>query len=201
MMDNRAKRALSQDEFLKNDPEFYALAEMIGAIPDEEPPHGISETIMARIIAKDRRTILQRFHDWVLHPMTFRITPIRIAPVLALVIMAMVFLPRFHQHHAIPDPAAIGEGTIPIVFTLSLEHARTVSVVGSFNGWDPAGYELHKSNGNWILETALPTGRHEYSFLIDGQRIMTDPRGMFTSDDGFGNRNTVLILGNDDSTA
>jgi hypothetical protein len=199
-MVDRTKRALAKDDFLENDPELQALAELIRAIPDEEPPRQLSAAVMSRIRTKGHETLLQRFLNWAILPMTFRITPARLAPVLALVIMAMLILPRFHQHHALPDPAAM-EGTVQVVFTLSLEHARTVSVVGSFNGWDPAGYELHKSNGNWILETALPKGRHEYSFLIDGQKIMTDPRGMFTSDDGFGNRNTLLILGNDDSTA
>jgi hypothetical protein len=199
-MVDRTKRTLAKDDFLENDPELQALAALIRAIPDEEPPRQLSAAVMSRIRANGHETLLQRFLNWAMRPMTFRITPARLAPVLALVIMAMVILPRFHQHHTQPNPAAM-EGKVQVVFTLSLEHARTVSVVGSFNGWDPAGYELHKSNGKWTLETALPTGRHEYSFLIDGQKIMTDPMGMFTSDDGFGNRNTLLILGNDDSTA
>ena len=50
--------------------------------------------------------------------------------------------------------------------------------------------------GVWSLELSLPEGRYEYGFLVDGQRVIPDPRALIHQDDGFGNRNSVLILRN-----
>lgn len=46
----------------------------------------------------------------------------------------------------------------------------------------------------------LPMGRHEYAFLIDGERIVPDPGALLYHEDGFGNRNAVLILGGNGET-
>jgi hypothetical protein len=196
----RRTKLVFEDEFLENDPELQSLARMISAVPDEEPPRGLPGAVMARIRSAKRRTLLQRFLDWTTRPVAVRITPARFAPVLAVLLLAMLLLPRLFSPPAGPGPLGT-EGEVRVVFTLSQEHARTVAVVGSFNGWDPAGYDLHQSGGKWILKTTLPAGRHEYAFLIDGRLIVSDPGVAFTTDDGFGNRNSVLILGNDDSTA
>jgi hypothetical protein len=197
-MVSRTKRAHANDEFLEDDLELRALTDLISAMPDEAPPHGIPDAVMRRI--EDRRggTLLRRLRGWSLRPVTLRFTPAGLVPAVALALLAIVLFPRLFS----PGPeTALQEKAVPIVFTISLENANTVAVVGSFNRWDPAGYELKRDNGTWVLETSLPEGRHEYAFLIDGVTIMTDPRGAFTSDDGFGNRNSVLILGTNDVTA
>jgi hypothetical protein len=46
----------------------------------------------------------------------------------------------------------------------------------------------------WAITLELPEGRHEYAFLIDGQRVISDPGAHFYQADGFGNQNSVLIL-------
>jgi 1,4-alpha-glucan branching enzyme len=69
-------------------------------------------------------------------------------------------------------------------------------VIGSFNQWSPNGYALRRDDrtGRWVLEAPLPPGRYEYSFLIDGRRTRPDPNAAITTDDGFGNRNSVLYV-------
>ena len=45
----------------------------------------------------------------------------------------------------------------------------------------------------WSLSVKLQPGRYEYMFVVDG-RWVTDPNAIAHADDGFGNRNAVLLL-------
>ena len=52
---------------------------------------------------------------------------------------------------------------------------ETVSVAGTFNGWDPFMYELREGPpGNYTLHLPLPAGRYQYVFFHRGQRFL-DP--------------------------
>ncbi len=67
----------------------------------------------------------------------------------------------------------------PVVFrfpgTLAPRAGR-VSVVGSFNGWDPKAHLLTKTaNGDWTITIYLPPGRTVYQFSVDGA-FWLDPR-------------------------
>ncbi len=54
---------------------------------------------------------------------------------------------------------------------------RRVSVVGSFNGWDPAAHPLERTpRGDWATTVFLPPGRVVYGFWVDGA-IRPDPLG------------------------
>ena len=53
-----------------------------------------------------------------------------------------------------------------------------------------------ETKGAWTLVLQLPAGRYEYAFVLDGQTIIPDPLAEFYEDDGFGNQNGVLIVGN-----
>ena len=102
-----------------------------------------------------------------------------------------------------PDLAQT-QTAVPVVFSLRLPGARSVAVIGTFNEWHPQGYEmqaLRNGDQTWTLMLPLPNGRYEYAFLVDGKEIIPDPRAPFYQDDGFGNRNAVLIVGNDNEKA
>jgi 1,4-alpha-glucan branching enzyme len=85
---------------------------------------------------------------------------------------------------------------IPVVFNLNIPEAHGVSVVGTFNGWKPRGYEMqfNPEKKSWSLTIRLPEGRYEYAFLVDGQRILPDPEASLYQDDGFGSESSVMIL-------
>jgi hypothetical protein len=52
---------------------------------------------------------------------------------------------------------------------------ETVSVGGSFNGWDPFMYELKEGPpGTYTINVPLPPGRYQYVFFHRGQRYL-DP--------------------------
>jgi 1,4-alpha-glucan branching enzyme len=47
--------------------------------------------------------------------------------------------------------------------------ARTVSLVGSFNGWDPAVHPMWRSgDDDWTITVYLCPGRSVYLFSVDG---------------------------------
>lgn len=73
--------------------------------------------------------------------------------------------------------------------------SRSVSVAGTFNGWNADEVPMHQDGGVWTAVLVLPPGSYEYMFVEDGERWVTDPLATRSRDDGFGGRNAVLDLG------
>ena len=70
--------------------------------------------------------------------------------------------------------------------------AREVSLVGDFNGWDPAAHPLRPAgDGWWQAEVRLPPGTHQYAYLVDGAAV-TPADAEATVDDGLGGRNGLV---------
>ncbi len=71
--------------------------------------------------------------------------------------------------------------------------AACVSLIGSFNNWDPTGYELHShSPGLWQLAIpSLPRGAYRYKFLVDGAWV-NDPENPDQVEDGYGGFSSLL---------
>jgi hypothetical protein len=82
-----------------------------------------------------------------------------------------------------------------VKFVLIAPQAARVAVVGDFNGWDdtktPA---VRQPDGTWSTFVTLRPGRHVYSFIVDGQFI-PDPTAPMAPDDGFGQNNSVIVVG------
>src|SRR5438128_233495 len=57
-----------------------------------------------------------------------------------------------------------------IEFVLHMPHARSAAVAGSFNNWDLKRTPMRKDPvAGWKATLALPPGRYEYRFVVDGQ--------------------------------
>lgn len=95
------------------------------------------------------------------------------------------------------EGAAPGAGTARIYVEFSLEApgAEAVAVAGDFTGWAPS-VRLHDRDGDgvWSGRAPLQPGIHEYMFVVDGERWITDPRAERYARDGFGHRNAVLTV-------
>ncbi len=91
---------------------------------------------------------------------------------------------------------AVGTTQQPTVFVrlvLLQPGARSVSVAGDFNGWDPAQTKLERSDGGvWTATIPLKPGRYQYMFVIDGKQWIADPLAAEEATDGFGAQNAVL---------
>ena len=73
--------------------------------------------------------------------------------------------------------------------------ARTVSVAGSFNRWDPNSHPLSgpDRSGRWAATLTLPPGRYEYLFVINGETWVLDLEAP-SVDNGLGGRNSIVTI-------
>jgi len=80
-------------------------------------------------------------------------------------------------------------------FSYSGPRATSVSIVGSFNHWDPDKDRLTgpDRNGVWTVVLPLPPGHYEYRFVINGKEWVLDPWAP-SEDDGLGDRNSLFVL-------
>jgi 1,4-alpha-glucan branching enzyme len=80
-------------------------------------------------------------------------------------------------------PAARRPTSYPVVrdddvveFRFLAETGKTVTIVGSFNGWDPFMTRMTESEtGVYTRRLRLAPGTHRYYFMVDGVRI-PDPQ-------------------------
>lgn len=95
---------------------------------------------------------------------------------------------------AFVNQAAADQGLryVRLAYAPSDPSVQNVSVVGSFNNWDPKATPLSRQDGVWSTVLVLAPGSYEYMFLENGARFVTDPLAMQTRDDGFGGANAVL---------
>lgn len=85
------------------------------------------------------------------------------------------------------------ETTVFVRLVLLQPGARSVSVAGDFNGWNPGQTKLERSEGGvWTATIPLKPGRYQYMFVIDGKQWIADPLAAEGAGDGFGAQNAVL---------
>jgi 1,4-alpha-glucan branching enzyme len=77
-------------------------------------------------------------------------------------------------------------------FTYVAAEARSVSLVGDFNNWDPHANPMKQMpDKGWFLRVELKHGHHRYAFLVDGV-LTLDPRGMGITRNDLGERVSVV---------
>ncbi|MGQ9644934.1 MAG: glycogen-binding domain-containing protein [Thermodesulfobacteriota bacterium] len=187
------KNAPEKDELDEKD---LQIIRWIGEMRDREPPSRLLSSVMEAIQPK-RLIWWRRMCLWAQTPKTIHLTPLKLAPVAAVLFVAILLSGLlFIRQQKVPYLQSSEERLIPVVFRLNLSGAQSVSVVGSFNAWKPQGYEMQpdRKSGWWTLTVSLPDGRYEYMFLVDGQKMIQDPEALIHQEDGFGNQNSVLVL-------
>jgi hypothetical protein len=72
--------------------------------------------------------------------------------------------------------------------------ARAVSIVGSFNAWDPTLHRLAETEpGLYQISLELLPGQYYYTFLLDGDRIL-DPYNLNSARDYEGQRVSTFTM-------
>lgn len=80
-----------------------------------------------------------------------------------------------------------------VTFEYVFQTARTVSLVGDFNAWDPHALPMKKTTrGLWKVITRLDPGTYHYKFVVDGQRWEEDPLNPNRLANDQGSCNSVL---------
>ncbi len=85
-------------------------------------------------------------------------------------------------------------GKKKITFKYHGPEAKTVAVVGTFNGWNTTANLLKKDReGNWSSSINLFPGSYEYRFVVDG-RWKDDPACEIRHLNIYGGYNCVLYV-------
>ncbi len=93
-------------------------------------------------------------------------------------------------------PAKAAEPTTTnVTFRIRAEVGSKVFLAGSFNGWDPTDKPMKDAEGNGVFTctVALPKGRHEYKFVINGAWC-ADPECTDWVSNDMGTLNSVKVV-------
>ena len=162
---------------------------------------GFEARVMAAVRTPERSSVLA----WVVRPRVLRLSPLAGLAAAAGIALAVLSLDRARSAGeqprvaAVPAaPAAARVDTVQLVqFMLVAPNARTVSVVGDFNDWDSAATPLREAAdaGVWTITVPLTPGRHQYVFMVNGNRWTPDPAAPLAVEDSFGMPNSVITVG------
>ncbi|MCZ6916987.1 MAG: isoamylase early set domain-containing protein [Gemmatimonadetes bacterium] len=157
------------------------------------------EVDMAVMAAVRRRRVVRAwlgmFWRWLVQPQAVQLRPAMAAvAIIAALAVGIVF-----RQATLGGNAGVGSET-PVVlvrFELAAPRAQTVSLAGSFNDWSAGEEDMVKSSatGLWTITLPLPSGEHQYMFVVDGEQWVPDPNAHAQVDDGFGQSNSVIVVG------
>jgi len=166
---------------MSDDPRLIAAIELLKT----PPPVSVAERVMEEIRRLPHTERPTRRTPWLTWPRG-------VALALAAGLAAILLLPS--GNNSLTPGAAEGIAQ----FVGHFPGARSVEVVGSFNNWSRGMLHLRDDNhdGIWHGDAVLPAGQHEYMFVVDGDRWVTDPlAGRFVQDGfGAGQENSLLIV-------
>ena len=83
---------------------------------------------------------------------------------------------------------------VPLVFEAA--GATSVSIVGDFNDWDAKATPMTRygADGPWTASVRATPGRHTYAFVVDGVKLVADPRAPRAKDLDYGGETSVLMV-------
>jgi hypothetical protein len=138
---------------------------------------------------------------WLVDPRPVRIRPVWVPLALAAA-LALWLVPRAFTPAPPGAPRAAAAGataardTVFVHFEMTAPDARAVAVAGSFNGWRAESLPMRRGEGGvWSVTIPLALGEYHYQFVVDGLRWVSDPTAHALEDDGFGGRNSVIVVG------
>ena len=176
------------------------------ALGQAEPGPDFAARVMERVGSRAPlprpRTRLGSVVTWLVQPRTLRVSPLGGLAAAACLLLALGLAFRSGTGGGLGGVTDAPQGLTPVTFVLAAPGAREVAVIGSFNGWNAAGWTMRHdgATGLWTLSAALPPGSHEYVFLVDGTTPVPDAAAALSADDGFGSRNSVLLVKHGDGS-
>lgn len=210
-------------------PDQCRVAAMLSRLDYHLPPGDVTAAVMERIQAgqptpaeSQRTSWLRSAVRWLMTPQPWRIAPAApLGAAFGVLFLVLVLglgdpegpgrdrgeVPGLTNQAEFAASSLLSEhgsdGPPLVVFTVRAGEARNVALIGTFNNWRDQGFEMRpveNQEGLWAIAVPLEQGRYEYAFLLNGERIMDDPQALLFKDDGFGNRNSVIIVEDHDHT-
>lgn len=174
-----------------------------GRLPRIAPSSQFRARVLASLNAEPKGWV-DRVREFILAPRTLEWNLAGALAAVCVAFVAMVAVVRLVPGRVADTPPAAGpvqtavgagtqEPTVYVRLLLLQPEARSVSVAGDFNGWNPGRTSMERSDGGvWTATIPLKPGRYQYMFVIDGTRWIADPLATEDAGDGFGSHNAVL---------
>ncbi len=94
-----------------------------------------------------------------------------------------------------PAPAVPRQIEGGIEFSIVFPNVQSVAVVGDFNDWSHTAHMLVREDGDrWLGVVPLLAGEHVFMFVVNGEQWVVPPLADDYVDDGFGQKNGVLVV-------
>jgi len=174
------------------------LLQAVGDFAANLEPAGpeVERAVMASIRAR-ASTEKESFWTWLLHPHAFQVRPALAAAAVVALVVAGVLGGSIGNRRPAVSASATAPATVLVRFELIAPNAEHVSLAGSFNDWQSDGIQLTRNaeTGLWTGTVPLRPGEHQYMFVIDGDVWIPDPEAHAQVDDGFGQTNSVIVVG------
>lgn len=188
-----------------NDSEDLFIERIARALREPESfGSAFTRRVMSRIESGPPAIRVRRnFSGWLFAPRAVALSPITAFACAALLVAGgyLLSLRKTSQHAentvAAVTPLAAGRDTIRVVqFVFIAPSAKRVSLVGDFNNWDKSATPLRRENENglWTVSVPVSHGRHQYAFMIDGERWMLDPSAPKSVENSYGTPNSVVTV-------
>jgi 1,4-alpha-glucan branching enzyme len=88
-----------------------------------------------------------------------------------------------------------GSDKVSVTFETTPRDARSVSVAGDFNGWNPSATPMkQRKDGCWSVTLRLPKQEYAYRYVIDGHEWVTDEEADRTVPNEHGGTNSVAVV-------
>lgn len=175
---------------------------------EEEPSPGFDRRVMAAVRHEATAAALRASaRPW------WRQRSISLSPVGALALAASVAAVAYvgargteTSTEPVGSSAAVtardANGTEIVRFVFVDPNATQVAVVGTFNQWrkDATLLEATGVPGVWAVSVSLEAGRHEYAFVVDGEKWSPDPFAPAITDE-FGTESSIVRIGQEPASS
>lgn len=184
--------------------EYLKLKQVVFAL-NSTSPQMVPETFTQNIMAKISQEKIQIQSSWMgrlkkqvsIPQFSFRMAGAA-AITAVFVFLAFTFLFNFPGLPGQPGEKEATAHQVEVIFTISGINANQIAVAGDFNGWNTSANQLEDPDGDgiWTGKMYLKPGRYEYMLVVDDGKWVTDPNAKVYADDGFGSKNAVLFINN-----
>lgn len=197
---DRAAGGGDEDAFIARIAAPLRAAESVDATFGERVMSAVRAEVRGRASEPGSAPATRR-SSWWRRGWTIQLTPVTAFAAAAAVVLLALLGARLgttaHRGVAPTVAAAPGDTVYMVRFVLMAPDARSVALVGDFNDWNRAATALAPSgkDGVWTASVALPPGRHEYAFIVDGDGWTADPLATLTIHDDFGTASSIVTVG------
>ncbi|MGB9735634.1 MAG: hypothetical protein ACP5JP_02660 [bacterium] len=177
-LDEQSKRAFEQD-LLKDKQLYEEYTKMLNLLtlvkehyPRVNAPSGITDNVIEKITTKEASITTRKL----------------LVGVAAIVVLVLSVTGVFMFAHR-------ADNLVTITFKVSLPDAKNVYLLGTFNKWGEKPEKLKRTdNGLFTITLKLKPGIYQYVYKVDDNKIIPDPGAMLYTEDGFGQKNAILIV-------